>query len=96
VCAVARTQGPTAATTCRRGLTGVIAEGSDGKDTVFLVAGSLYPPNSPGVDGVYSSGTFGTDGWRAVVSDLGLVLGMGLPMRSWSLPLRSWILTGLG
>jgi hypothetical protein len=57
----------------------LFGEDKDGKATVFLVAGSLHPPASHGLDGVFPSGTFGTDGWRAVVPDLGLVLATGAP-----------------
>src|SRR5918992_5886935 len=57
----------------------LFVENSDGKGTVLLVAGALYPPASPGLDGIFPTGVFRTDGWRGVVSDLGLVLAMEAP-----------------
>jgi Phosphotransferase enzyme family len=57
----------------------LLVEDRDGNATVFLVAGALHPPASPGLDGIFPTGVFGSDGWRGVVSDLGLVLVMGAP-----------------
>jgi Phosphotransferase enzyme family len=54
-------------------------EDSEGETTVFLVQGVLYPPASHELDDISPSGTFGTDGWRGVVAELGLALAMEAP-----------------
>jgi hypothetical protein len=50
-----------------------------GEITILPVEGVLHPPTSQGMGGISGSGTFGSQGWRGVVPDLGLVLGMEAP-----------------
>jgi hypothetical protein len=50
-----------------------------GEITIIPVEGVLHPPTSQSVDGIPASGTFGTQGWRGVIPELGLVLAMGAP-----------------